>query len=208
MTNRWRTFISANNALGTSASTVGGQAAATPATWTTGPDGKPIETITVTAGAGAHVVLINPADEDLYDWAVNYRPSGYNTVIVHGNAQGLFSNMQDASGAHYSSKFIAGTLRAAPGYNPDLPSELISCDSACGPGASNVDYYLQQLNIQGYTPGSYGPPDMQPLFAPAMPVHPADSGGLAQGDYGNIPAVPYSGLNPVDPSRSPPPPGY
>lgn len=82
-------------------------------------------------GLEAHVVLVeygNPATQSLYDWAASYKPSEFNTVVVHGNASGQFASTTTASSV-YPPSAIAKLLKDSPGYDPNKRMKIIACES-------------------------------------------------------------------------------
>jgi hypothetical protein len=89
-------------------------------------------------GLAAHLNLINnstPAQVALYNWAESYQPDQYNTIVVHGTDDGLFS--PNATGnIRVAPEVIAGLLQDLPGYDPKLPTQLIACTAGAHPNGA------------------------------------------------------------------------
>jgi RHS repeat-associated protein len=89
-------------------------------------------------GLAAHLNLINnstPAQVSLYNWAESYHPDQYNTIVVHGTNDGLFS--PNATGnIRVAPEVIADLLQDLPGYDPNLPTQLIACSAGAHPSGA------------------------------------------------------------------------
>ena len=86
-------------------------------------------------GLAAHLNLINANTSSqiaLYNWGERYQPDEYNTILVHGTDDGQFS--PNTSGpVRVSPEVMADELEALPGYDPNLPTELIACSAGAHP---------------------------------------------------------------------------
>jgi RHS repeat-associated protein len=86
-------------------------------------------------GLAAHLNLINASTSSqvaLYNWGQSYQPSQYNTILVHGGDDGGFS--PDTTGpVRVSPEVMAEELKELPGYDPDLPTQLIACSAGAHP---------------------------------------------------------------------------
>lgn len=89
-------------------------------------------------GLAAHLNLINnstSAQVSLYNWAESYHPDQYNTIVVHGTNDGLFS--PNATGnIRVAPEVIADLLQDLPGYDPNLPTQLIACSAGAHPSGA------------------------------------------------------------------------
>ncbi|MCH8623095.1 RHS repeat-associated core domain-containing protein [Undibacterium sp. TS12] len=85
-------------------------------------------------GLQAHIVLLDdgvPSTQQLYDWAITYKPKDVNVIVVHGNSLGQFSSSPHGY-TQFSAKSIAKLLKDAKGYDPNLRTVLIACESGIG----------------------------------------------------------------------------
>lgn len=65
--------------------------------------------------------------EYLFNWADHYRPSPYNTIVIHG----VRGSDQFSTGARtVGGKTLGEVLKASPGYDPQKPTLLIACEAA------------------------------------------------------------------------------
>jgi len=132
----------------------------------------------------AHLTLVyepderdDPAGYALYQWAESYKPDNYNTVVVHGSADGHFADRAPVAYTTFPPEGIALLLRKRH-YDPSLPILLVACSAAAaevgaqkladelGPGTQVVA--SMNLLYPGSTPGS--PPTSDPEKPPYWKV--------------------------------------
>lgn len=136
-------------------------------------------------GLAAHLVLLeygNSRTQPLYDWAQSYQPAEFNTVVVHGTPDGRFAENYPISYSIVPPESVAQLLKDLPGYDPNLPTQLVACTSGATRKAAqalanalNATVYApEQILAAGPTPGS--PPQVyvpssfwSSLFGPAAP---------------------------------------
>jgi len=116
--------------------------------------------------------------DSLVSFQETYNPTGFNSVVIHGNDAGQFSP-NSSGGPYYSGAALADYLRAQPGYNPNLPTILVACSSGSNAGnplnPSGAQAFAQELanpNPNNPLPNE-GAPDTQTVYAPTTIVTPA-----------------------------------
>jgi hypothetical protein len=112
----------------------------------------------------------------LYDFQQTYNPTGYNSVVIHGNSAGQFSDRYQG-GRYYRGNYLANLPRNAPGYNPKNPTILAARSSNSNAnstsGASGAQDFARELANPNSGPGIKGAPDTKPVYAPTSPVTPS-----------------------------------
>lgn len=106
---------------------------------------NPIKFIDPT-GLVSNLDLLDPtlnSDQQLLNWAQSYAPPGYNSVIIHGTDNGQFSTSSGLGGQTYTPDQLAQTLENSPGYDPNLPTQLVACQAAGSGGAQAFANSLQ-----------------------------------------------------------------
>lgn len=122
---------------------------------------------------------------DLYQWAENYNPAGFNSVVVHGNEFGQFS-ANSSGGPLITPQQLAWLLRQQPGYNPKLPTLLIACSSGGSvPSAlSGAQAFANALAAPAGKNNMVGQPDYLPVYAPTTVITPQSVTSLPLGPAG------------------------
>ncbi|MGH9343662.1 MAG: hypothetical protein ACRD19_07875 [Terriglobia bacterium] len=116
-------------------------------------------------GLAAHLVLLeygNPTTQALYDLAVSYQPANYNTVVVHGTADGQFAEESPIAYSVVPPESIGRLLESSKGYDPKLPTQSVACTAGASRTSAQAlanalhDTVLapQQVLTAGPTPGA------------------------------------------------------
>jgi len=123
---------------------------------------------------------------DLYQWAENYNPVGFNSVVVHGNEFAQFSP-NSSGGPLITPQQLAWLLRQQPGYNPKLPTILIACSSGgrVVPGMlSGAQAFANALAAPAGKNNMVGQSDYLPVYAPTTAITPQSVTSLPLGPAG------------------------
>lgn len=110
-------------------------------------------------GFAGHVVDLTPGIEHkntqyMIEWANNYTPSQYNSVITHGGDSGKFYPGQMTTQIFPYN--LAQQLKNADGYDPKLPTLLIICKAANNSESASAFAYWISVGMNGSSAGVYG----------------------------------------------------
>jgi RHS repeat-associated protein len=128
-------------------------------------------------GLAAQLVALqfgNSATMSLYLSAQAYQPADFNTIVVHGTTDGQFAAIATGATSVYTPEALAYLLTQQPGYDPNLPTQLVACSAgATRVGAQRIATALGQTVFAPDIPVGFGLPlGSAPVPAPAPPPPP------------------------------------
>jgi RHS repeat-associated protein len=133
-------------------------------------------------GLAAYLNLINattPSQVALYDWAQSYQPAEYNVIVVHGGSDGQYSP-NAVGNSTISPEALADLLKHWPGYDPNLPTQLVACGAGAHP--TSVQRLANALNALVLASPQTLSSNPTPGGPPLAPVDiPSSWGGLFGG---------------------------